>query len=318
MSEPTGLVCPECGTPRAADGSPACSCARRAADVHLETRAAEAAAAEDFDPLRIRPFAEPSVAPEDAEDLPERGSSRDEPDGSQDLDAVPAPAADVAPLPTEQSPPPSSPPPPSASADGDQGGRRRPRRLVLTAGVAAAAAVAVTGGVLAALFTYQSPSRDGAGPDDVRASVPAGAAGTGTPSSTPSGTASPTQTSESPTASPSATPSESPATPTGSPGPTASPTGTGATATATSAPAPTQSGGQAPVLRPGDSGPEVTELQLRLEQAGFYDGEADGEFDGEVEDAVRGYQIARLVLADESGVYGKATRRSLESETSEP
>ncbi|WP_169797970.1 peptidoglycan-binding domain-containing protein, partial [Streptomyces neyagawaensis] len=64
--------------------------------------------------------------------------------------------------------------------------------------------------------------------------------------------------------------------------------------------------------------PEVTELQLRLRQAGLYNGDADGEYDREVESAVRGYQLTRLVLDDESGVYGLPTRTALESETSEP
>lgn len=50
----------------------------------------------------------------------------------------------------------------------------------------------------------------------------------------------------------------------------------------------------------------------------MYDGEADGDFDEQVESAVRTYQVTRFVLQDESGVYGKATRASLESETSQP
>ncbi|WP_340383953.1 peptidoglycan-binding protein [Streptomyces sp. SS7] len=300
MSEPTGLVCPECGVPRAADGSPACSCARRAADAHLENRAAETAAAEDFDPLRIRPFAEPAVAEEGAGDL-----------------AGPITKAAVAPVPepvaqdiggTEEAEESGEP---QASAE-----RWRPRRLVQLSGVGAAAAVLVTGGAVAALFSYQSPAREDAGPDDVRVSVPAGAAGTGTVTTRPSATASPTQTSASPTASPSETPSESATAPTGSAEPSASPTATGATSTA--APAPSPSEGRPPVLRPGDSGPEVTELQLRLAQAGFYGGDADGRYGGEVENAVRRYQLARLLLAEEPGVYGQTTRAVLESETSEP
>lgn len=58
MSEPNDPVCPECGTPRAPDGTPDCSCARRASDARRDARAAERAAAEDFDPVRIRPFVE--------------------------------------------------------------------------------------------------------------------------------------------------------------------------------------------------------------------------------------------------------------------
>ncbi|SOD77794.1 Putative peptidoglycan binding domain-containing protein [Streptomyces sp. 1222.2] len=58
MSEPTSHICPECSTPRASDGTPSCACGRRASEALLETRTAEAAAAEDFDPLRIRPYVE--------------------------------------------------------------------------------------------------------------------------------------------------------------------------------------------------------------------------------------------------------------------
>lgn len=72
------------------------------------------------------------------------------------------------------------------------------------------------------------------------------------------------------------------------------------------------------MLRLGDRGPEVIELQLRLRQTGFFAGEADGVYDREVENAVRAYQLTRVVVDDEPGVYGPATRTSLESETSEP
>ena len=58
MSEPNSHICPECFAPRASDGTPSCGCARRVSDAHLEARTAEAAAAEDFDPLRIRPYVE--------------------------------------------------------------------------------------------------------------------------------------------------------------------------------------------------------------------------------------------------------------------
>ncbi|MEU0256666.1 hypothetical protein ABZ299_30265, partial [Streptomyces sp. NPDC006184] len=48
--------CPGCGTPRAPDRTPSCDCTERAAEALRETRTAEVAAAEDFDPLRIRPY----------------------------------------------------------------------------------------------------------------------------------------------------------------------------------------------------------------------------------------------------------------------
>ncbi|WP_256096339.1 peptidoglycan-binding protein [Streptomyces sp. LUP30] len=53
-----GLPCPECGALRAADNTPSCACAQRASEALRDTRTAEAAAAEDFDPLRIRPYVE--------------------------------------------------------------------------------------------------------------------------------------------------------------------------------------------------------------------------------------------------------------------
>ncbi|TXS44158.1 peptidoglycan-binding protein, partial [Streptomyces sp. uw30] len=88
--------------------------------------------------------------------------------------------------------------------------------------------------------------------------------------------------------------------------------------TATAAPEPSHAQGQPPVLRLGDQGPEVTELQLRLRQIGLYAADVDGDYDRRVESAVGTYQLTRVILSDESGVYGGATRTSLESETSQP
>ncbi|MGQ4331190.1 peptidoglycan-binding domain-containing protein [Streptomyces hayashii] len=72
------------------------------------------------------------------------------------------------------------------------------------------------------------------------------------------------------------------------------------------------------VLRRGDKGAEVTELQLRLRQLHLYDSQADGMFGSEVEEAVRNYQWSRATTSDGLGVYGPATRTALESETKEP
>lgn len=55
---PLGHPCPECGAPRAADHTPSCACARLTSDAVRDTRTAEVAAAEDFDPLRVRPYVE--------------------------------------------------------------------------------------------------------------------------------------------------------------------------------------------------------------------------------------------------------------------
>ncbi|MFE7245777.1 peptidoglycan-binding protein [Streptomyces sp. NPDC057580] len=46
--------------------------------------------------------------------------------------------------------------------------------------------------------------------------------------------------------------------------------------------------------------------------------EASGNFNSLVDDAVRNYQWVRGIKSDELGVYGRATRARLESETSEP
>jgi hypothetical protein len=56
VNENEGHDCPGCGTPRRADQTPACACALRAADALREAREREAAEAEDFDPLRVRPY----------------------------------------------------------------------------------------------------------------------------------------------------------------------------------------------------------------------------------------------------------------------
>jgi hypothetical protein len=273
-------------------------------------RAAQAEAAEDFDPVRIRPFVqvgdddgEPHGTPPSVEELPPTTG-----EAARAAADVPTPVDDVdADVDAQRS-------------DGRESGGRRRRRVALAAGVgAAAAAVLVTGGIIGGLFSYDAPSRDGSDPDDIRAGIPdAAAAQEASRSATPSPTGS--------TASPSGTASTSPgATPTttsteATPGPSATLTRdpSGGDATLTAAPSPTAPDGPPPVLGLGDRGAEVTELQLRLRQVGLYNGDADGDYDREVQSAVRGYQLTRVLLEDESGVYGEATRASLESETTEP
>jgi peptidoglycan hydrolase-like protein with peptidoglycan-binding domain len=173
------------------------------------------------------------------------------------------------------------------------------------------------GGIVGGVFLYDSPSRDGSLPEGVRASVPEQSS-SGSPSSgNPAPTSPSPERSLTPASSPAASPAESePPTASQSAVPAGPPSSAGATATPT--PAPSGPGEQDPVLRLGDQGPEVAELQLRLRQVGFYGEEADGAYDRGVEGAVRVYQLTRVVVADESGVYGRATRASLESETSQP
>ncbi|AUH39431.1 peptidoglycan-binding domain-containing protein [Streptomyces sp. CMB-StM0423] len=74
-----------------------------------------------------------------------------------------------------------------------------------------------------------------------------------------------------------------------------------------------------PVLGPGDSGAEVTELQQRLRQVGLgLLQPADGAYDEGVRTSVRTFQSVNGLEEDERGVYGPETRQELESRTDEP
>ncbi|MEU6772419.1 peptidoglycan-binding domain-containing protein [Streptomyces sp. NPDC046759] len=67
------------------------------------------------------------------------------------------------------------------------------------------------------------------------------------------------------------------------------------------------------VLRQGDSGHGVYELQVRLQQIpGIYDGgPIDGRYDAEVRAAVTLFQKRYAIHDDETGVYGDNTRFAL-------
>ncbi|MFJ8493638.1 peptidoglycan-binding protein [Streptomyces sp. NPDC094038] len=303
-----GHQCPECGTPKEPDGSPSCDCNRRTADALRDARTAEQAAAEDFDPLRIRPY----VA------IEADGSDSD--------------AGETAPLPVVTEPPAmpvtaeATVPLRAVAADlveaaPGRPSRRLPRWALLAAVAGAVVGILAVAGFADGLFAHVTPERDTAGPADVRESVPdvtpstasASAAAPATspgssPSATPSGTASPSA-SRSPSS-----PAPSSATPSPTPSRSATPTGSASTTGAAASAQPTSG----PVLRPGDTGAEVTELQQRLTQLNLFTGKADGHYDSKTESAVRTYQLARGILTDESGVYGTATRAALESETTEP
>ncbi|MDV9170803.1 peptidoglycan-binding domain-containing protein [Streptomyces sp. W16] len=337
MNDAKGHICPQCGAPRAADGSPSCACTQRASDALRDARTAEAAAAEDFDPLRIRPYVELN------------GNAQDQ----TPAQAPPAPEGETQRLPAVEETmrlhaiPPSDPrsdPPSDPFADpfagtftdtdaytaadtGTDAGTdsdppRRRRRTVLLAAAGAVVAVVAAAGFASGMFSYETPSRDEAAPKDVRASVPTASKSTApaTPSTSASTSAQATSASPSPTlstnpspsttSSPSATASRSAAS---SPTPTTSATASGASAS-------DRQGGTstAPVLQRGDEGPEVTELQLRLTQLNLYTGPDNGVFDKQVQTSVRTYQLARGIQSDTLGVYGAATRAKLESETTEP
>jgi hypothetical protein len=187
-------------------------------------------------------------------------------------------------------------------------------RLLVLAGVLAAA---VTAAVLAGFLLYDAPTRVGALPGDVRAPVPDVTSGGVTKAAGKARSRASRTTPPSPSASDSPdTPSPTPARPTRSAAPPPAPS-TGA-ASRSASPRPRPSASAPPVLRFGDTGPEVAELQARLRQIGYPGGEADGVYDRDVENAVRSYQFTRAVLQDEPGVYGATTRTALEAETDEP
>lgn len=373
MEQPNGNPCPECGAPRNPDNTPSCACTTRASDALRDARTAETAAAEDFDPLRIRPYVEldggtarntPDGSSE-AEVADTAGASRDDspvpavggpgaagpgasgaPDETMPLRAVvpqEAPGAGAA-LPTPPGPSTTRPSAMdldlfhatqpiarvsgAAGPEGFQGlegvppGRRRRGALFAVAG----AVVIVVGaaGWASGMFSYDTPSRNSAAPEEVRASVPdpssdapsdeptaSGSSAAATPSASPAG-------SPSASVSASASPSASSASPT--PSDRAAPSGT--PTSSASAEAPEDAGEDdgddtAPVLRRGDRGREVVELQQRLHELYLYNDEIHGQFNRRVEDALRTYQWSRGIR-EELGVYGPESRTRLESETREP
>ncbi|MFI6468561.1 peptidoglycan-binding protein [Streptomyces sp. NPDC050528] len=349
MNEAKGHICPQCGAPRAADGSPSCACTQRASDALRDARTAEAAAAEDFDPLRIRPYVElDSTSQEQPTAQPPAPVPPTTPEGeTQQLPAVeetmllravtPSPTAPASQEETSVLPAPTDL---SLFADGGNGSGggggdtpehptddeasppRRSRRTVLLAVTGAVVAVAAVAGFASGMFSYEPPSRDEAAPQDVRGSVPTASKSAGSATPSTSGSTSPPPTSASPTPSlsepPSPTASSTPsatASKPATPSTTPTPTSTASTASATNR---QSSSTPSPVLQRGDEGPEVTELQLRLTQLRLYTGPDNGIFDKQVQTSVRTYQVARGITSDTLGVYGAATRARLESETTEP
>ena len=347
MNDRNGHICPECGAPWGAEDSPTCDCARRTADALLETRSAETAAAEDFDPLRIRPYvdldpatpgaaagATPADAPaadgtdhEHAYELG-HGYGHEHEYGHEDgAEREPADAGATAQLPRATALPRPSAPDTSlfeeahqlepAADPAESTGRRRRFALV---GAGATAAVVAAAGFASGLFSYDAPSRESAAPDDIRASVP----DTTLDEPSPSVSESPSQSpSASPTLSSSASATPSPTRSTASPTPPRPTTTTGAPSTG--APTPTATQPSTPpekaepvTLRRGDEGPEVTELQQRLQQVALFTGTPDGDYDNKTENAVRNYQLTRNINNEDTGTYDTPTRTRLESETTEP
>lgn len=377
QERPAGASCPECGTPRAADNTPSCACGTRASDALRDRRTAQAAAAEDFDPLRIRPYVEldgtgePPGAPDASGQHGDTPTSPappappvSDPDATMTLRAVDAGAAagsatgspggdgDTAAtsaLPTPLAPSADSPnahdlrlfetsatarlPRADPGTDGTDGGGSPPRRRrkgVLLSAAGAVVVVIGAAGFASGLFSYDTPSRDGALPEEVRASVPDPSTDEASPSAEPSTSSAAPSPSASPSASASASPSADAST-SASPSPSASsasptPSRSAEPTQSTTAPAeeaPQESGEDdhgtdgGPLQR-GDQGPEVVELQQRLAEVDLYRGDFNGNYNRQVEDAVRHYQWSRGIYSDGVGVYGPDTRRRLESETREP
>ncbi|MEU3546728.1 peptidoglycan-binding domain-containing protein [Streptomyces longwoodensis] len=284
-----------------------------------DTRTAEVAAAEDFDPLRVRPYVEYGRLGEPGEPGGPGGPSEpSEPGGAPAERTMPLRAVPAAPVGAgaeflelfEEGAPAGDPAP-------EPGGRRRRTLLLVAAG--AVVTVAAAAGFASGLFSYEKPTRDTAAPRDVRAAVPgpsdspssATASATGTASASPSASDSP-----SPSASDSASPS--PSASSASPSPSGSPSGPASPTASATAPTPSPSGqdnGRATALRRGDKGPEVAELQTRLRQVGLYGSDINGSYNEQVENGVRTFQWWRGIQDDEPGVYGAVTRARLEAET---
>ncbi|GAA2311645.1 peptidoglycan-binding protein [Streptomyces kunmingensis] len=246
--------------------------------------------ADGFGPLRVRPYV---TLPEPSQPPPPR---------------VPDPYAHP-PLPPEQ--PRATPDEP---ADYDDRPEDRPRRapVLLLAAVAGVLSVA-------ALVTVLISSGDG----DTSATAQEATApltSTSAPQRpTPNRSAPSTRTTTPPPASQPASASASPTatpTPTRTPSHAPSPTRSAASPSTT----PTRSQTRPPqtqesVLRRGDRGPQVAELQYRLRKLHLYADDPDGDFDSRTEYAVRAFQMSRGIRDDSPGTYGTATRQALERET---
>ncbi|MFF1644219.1 peptidoglycan-binding domain-containing protein [Streptomyces sp. NPDC058240] len=348
----TGHICPECGTDSRPDGGPgarpACACGQptaeqhRTAERHRAERSAadkaEMAAAEDFDPLRIRPYVtlgNDTVPAADADERPEqRGSHRPAEDAAATMPLLLGPTTAGPPSPGTAGPAgPFDPADPLGApgtttlaqpvAPGEEPGppqRRRPF-VALAVGAALIAAVgtaAFASGLLGGGDngdTGQQQALPGTAADIPGASVHAteSAPASASPSPPPSASAAASpSTSASASGPPSASASPSPSAPTASSQPPSIAPSRSASGTPSAAP-PASLAGTA--LRPGDQGPAVAELQRRLEEVWLYHGRDDGTYSDQVEHAVSVYQSYKSIEGDPSGVYGPNTRHALEAET---
>ncbi|MFJ1784094.1 peptidoglycan-binding protein [Streptomyces anulatus] len=354
--------------------------ARLTEDEQRAARTAEIAAAEDFDPLRIRPYVtltdHTGVAGDrDGAGGPRSGSSgtweraasgtregpasrtgTPEPDAADAAGAVGAAGAAIDPGAAATTMPLflGGDGPDAGVGVGSPGGATHPvpdgsRRRTATAGPgfdpdpvrprrrrpfgalavgAAVAAVVGTAAFAGGLFGGDD-STDEALPEATTSAPDTEDEPAASVAPSPSSSTTPPRK-QSPSATPSASPSAS-ASPTKSrePAPTAT-TSASASPTASASPAP--DGGAPPAapsaappagvtggsLRPGDRGPEVAELQIRLRTVGewLYSGPVDGSsYSDQVAYSVAVYQSYKAIQGDPTGVYGPNTRRALEAET---
>ncbi|MFD5764877.1 peptidoglycan-binding protein [Streptomyces sp. NPDC127049] len=158
------------------------------------------------------------------------------------------------------------------------------------------AGLATTAGARTGTATPSAQS-PGPGPSRTRPAPPSGAP------ATPSGAGAVVPTD---TVSPSRTP-----TPVRTSAPPATRPPASPTASATARPSGRPDPG---VLRVGSTGPEVEDLQRRLQRLHLYLGSADGTFGGFLEAALSRFQEARDI-PEERGVYGPLTRAALHAET---
>ncbi|MGW6740392.1 peptidoglycan-binding protein [Streptomyces sp. NPDC055025] len=273
----------------------------KATEKIAEDVAEEIAEAEDFNPLRVRPYV-----------TLDAGDDRTEPPPAF---RTTGPMPPLAPATNSATPPPARfyPPPPPP--------RRTPYRALAIG--AAALAVIGTAAFAGGLFSGSEPGArtlpdqsdlPAVGvmepdPSDSPATPTRSAASLSTGGAAPSSPGPTVSTAPSATATASATTEGKPSAPPSSPAPE-------------DPPSPTREASEQPSLAPegislgpGDSGPEVAELQNRLGEVWLFRGPADGRYDQRVEGAVRIYQSYKSIEGDPEGVYGPNTRRALEAET---
>ncbi|THA63864.1 peptidoglycan-binding protein [Streptomyces sp. A0958] len=349
-----GHICPECGTDSRSGTGPGCACANRApryatdreraaeqqriTEAHHAGRSAEMAAAEDFDPLRIRPYV---TLGDDTAAAP-TPPAPDGPHGPQGYEPGPGPGPEgdaattmplllnpAGPVPDAKDPADASPTALLLTGRDPVSPRRRKPFAALVAG-AAVVTVVGTAAFIGGLFNGDDKGEvdlDQALPSTVTSlpeeSPEPSPSTTSSASATPSRSFSPSASasaSASVSASPSATASTPPsATASASASGAGAPSSPVATAESSGPPQgvapPPESPGDSSTLRRGDHGPEVAELQNRLREVWVYNAAVDSDYSDRVEQAVRDLQTWWNITGDPEGVYGPSTRRRLEAVT---